>query len=184
VPSNPQDSVADVSVLPLTRPQLAEARRMRAAELFERRRPSSEVARAVGGTPESVRRWKRLWERGGAQALRRRPATGRPPKLDDAQVEAVRTALEQGVQAHGFEADLWTLERVGVVVERVSGVTLARAAVWRLLAGRLGWSLQRSRRQAVERDESEIARGVAQDSTGPLAARRSPWSCAGPYQPL
>ncbi|MFI9773046.1 helix-turn-helix domain-containing protein, partial [Streptomyces sp. NPDC052415] len=111
VSSKPQDAVADVSVLPLTRPQLAEARRMRAAELFEQRRPSSEVARAVGMHPESVRRWKRLWEQGGAEALRRRPATGRPPKLDDAQVEAVRTALEQGAQAHGFEADLWTLER-------------------------------------------------------------------------
>ncbi|MFF9222141.1 winged helix-turn-helix domain-containing protein [Streptomyces viridosporus] len=161
--SKPQDAVADVSVLPLTRPQLAEARRMRAAELFEQRRPSSEVARAVGMHPESVRRWKRLWEQGGAEALRRRPATGRPPKLDDAQVEAVRAALEQGARAHGFEADLWTLERVDVVVERVTGVTLARASVWRLLTGRLGWSLQRPRRQAVERDESEIARWVAHE---------------------
>ncbi|MFH8804317.1 winged helix-turn-helix domain-containing protein [Streptomyces sp. NPDC017936] len=135
---------------------------MRAAELFERRRPSSEVARAVGMHPESVRRWKRLWEQGGVQALRRRPATGRPPELDDAQVEAVRAALEQGALAHGFEADLWTLERVGVVVERVTGVRLARASVWRLLTGRLGWSLQRPGRQAVERDEFEIARWVAQ----------------------
>ncbi|WP_374227056.1 helix-turn-helix domain-containing protein [Streptomyces sp. AC558_RSS880] len=43
---------------------------MRAAELFEQRRPSSEVARAVGMHPESVRRWKRLWEQGGAEALK------------------------------------------------------------------------------------------------------------------
>ncbi|WP_263407995.1 winged helix-turn-helix domain-containing protein [Streptomyces sp. 5-6(2022)] len=98
--------------------------------------------------------------RAGAAALRRSPATGRPPKLDDAQVEQVRAALEQGTQAHGFEADLWTLERVGLVVERVTGVKLARASVWRLLTGRLGWSLQRPQRRAVERDESEIARWV------------------------
>ncbi|MFI1596100.1 helix-turn-helix domain-containing protein [Streptomyces venezuelae] len=97
---------AEVSVPPLTRPRLAEARRMRAVELFEQQRPSSEVARAVGMHPESVRRWRRMWEQGGAQALRRRPATGRPPKLDDAQVEAVRAALEQGAQSHGFEANL------------------------------------------------------------------------------
>ncbi|MFF1482498.1 winged helix-turn-helix domain-containing protein [Streptomyces sp. NPDC058301] len=147
----------------MTRPQLAEARRMRAVELFEQGRADSEVARMAGIHPESVRRWKRLWEQGGAQALRRRPATGRPPKLDGAQVEAVRAALEQGAQAHGFEADLWTLERVGVVIERLTGVTLARATVWRLLTGRLGWSLQRPRRQAVERDDAEIARWVAQE---------------------
>ncbi|MFE7302340.1 winged helix-turn-helix domain-containing protein [Streptomyces sp. NPDC057579] len=91
----------------------------------------------------------------GASALRRRSATGRPPKLDDGQVNEVRAALEGGAQAHGFEADLWTLERVGLVVERVTGVWLSRASVWRLLTGRLGWSLQRPERRAVERDESE-----------------------------
>ncbi|MFI9773047.1 winged helix-turn-helix domain-containing protein [Streptomyces sp. NPDC052415] len=35
--------------------------------------------------------------------------------------------------------------------------------MWRLLTGRLGWSLQRPRRQAVERDECEIARWVAHE---------------------
>jgi transposase len=117
----------------------------------------------LGVSDESVRRWKRAWEKDGTDALRRRPATGRPPKLDDAQAERVRRALEQGAQAHGFEADLWTLERVGLVVERVTGVRLSRASVWRLLTGRLGWSLQRPERRAVERDESEIARWIAHE---------------------
>ncbi|MEV5731352.1 IS630 family transposase [Streptomyces pharetrae] len=128
---------------------------MRAAELFQQGRSSVEIARLLGVSDGSVRRWKRVWEEGGTDALRRRPATGRPPKLDDDQVEQVRTALEQGAQAHGFEADLWTLERVGLVVERVAGVSLSRASVWRLLTGRLGWGLQRPERRAVERDESD-----------------------------
>ncbi|MFI1184423.1 helix-turn-helix domain-containing protein, partial [Streptomyces sp. NPDC020799] len=123
MPSELQSVVPEVSVPPLTRPQLAEARRMRAVELFEQGRSQAEIARMVGIHPESVRRWKRLWERGGLESLRRRPAGGRPPRLDDTQVEAVRAALEQGAQAHGFEADLWTLERVGVVIARVTGVT-------------------------------------------------------------
>ncbi|MFD9048095.1 helix-turn-helix domain-containing protein [Streptomyces zaomyceticus] len=102
---------------------------MRAAELFDQGRSGAEIARMPGVSDESVRRWKRVWEKDGADALRRRPATGRPPKLDDAQVERVRTALEQGAQAHGFEADLWTLERVGTVVTRVTAVTLSKASV-------------------------------------------------------
>ncbi|WP_423247598.1 winged helix-turn-helix domain-containing protein [Streptomyces achmelvichensis] len=157
-------SVASGPVVPpLTRPQLAEARRVRAVELFEQGCPNAEVARMLGVHAESVRRWKRVWEKGGTHALRRRPATGRPPKLDDAQVEQVRTALDRGAQVHGFEADLWTLERVGLVVERVTGVALSRASVWRLLTGRLGWSLQRPERRAVERNESEIARWIAHE---------------------
>ncbi|MFF9490307.1 winged helix-turn-helix domain-containing protein [Streptomyces sp. NPDC014676] len=124
---------------------------------------STEIARMLGVSDESVRRWRRVWEEGGADGLRRRPATARPPKLDDAPVDRVRAALEQGAQTDGFEADLWTLERVGPVVERVTGVALIRASVWRLLTGRLGWSLQRPERRAVERNDSEIVRWVAHE---------------------
>ncbi|MFE6447474.1 winged helix-turn-helix domain-containing protein [Nocardiopsis dassonvillei] len=108
-----------------------------------------------------MRRWQRRMDQGGTAALRRRPPTGRPRKLTDAQVEQIRMALEEGALAHGFTSDLWTLERVGLVVERTSGVRLSRASVWRLLTVRLGWSLQRPQRKAVERDEAEIARWVA-----------------------
>ncbi|TKS96186.1 winged helix-turn-helix domain-containing protein [Streptomyces lasalocidi] len=159
----PSSSAAGSSLPPLSRPQLAEARRVRAVELLEEGASNAEIARAVGVCAESVRRWRRVWEQDGAPGLRRRSATGRPPKLDDAQVERVRAALEQGAQAHGFEADLWTLERVGTVVEKTTGVALSRASVWRLLTGRLGWSLQRPERRAVERDESEIARWIAHE---------------------
>src|SRR5690625_4635211 len=102
----------------------------------------------VEASPESVRRWKRRIEQGGTAALRRRVASGRPPRIGDAQVEQVHAALEQGTQAHGFDSDLWTLERVSRVVERTTDVALARASVWRLLTVRLGWSLQRPQRRA------------------------------------
>ncbi|MGW7099629.1 helix-turn-helix domain-containing protein [Streptomyces sp. NPDC054838] len=102
----PSPSAACASLPPLLRPQLAEARRVRAVEFFEGGVSNAEIARAVGVCAESVRRWRRAWEEGGASALRRRAATGRPPKLDDAQVETVRAALERGAQAHGFEAGL------------------------------------------------------------------------------
>lgn len=134
---------------------------MRAAELLQQGRSQAGVARVLGVSPESVRRWKRRMEQGGTAALRRRPAPGRPAKLDGAQAEQVRRALEQGAQAHGFAADVWTLERVARVVERVTGVELAPASVWRLLTVRLGWSLQRPERRARERDEQAIARWVA-----------------------
>lgn len=87
----------------------------------------------------------------GATLLRdkSRAATGRPPKLNDTQVETVRAALEQGAQAHGFEADLWTLERVGAVVTRATGVVLSRASVWRLLTGE-GALLQQLTKRLLE----------------------------------
>ncbi|MCY9785705.1 winged helix-turn-helix domain-containing protein [Nocardiopsis sp. EMB25] len=164
MPLTTEPPASEEAVPPLTRPQLAEARRMRAAELFDQGDHSqAEIARMLGVCADSVRRGKRLWEQGGVAALRRRPPTGRPPKLAEEQVKQVRAALEQGAQAHGFASELWTLERVGLVVERVTGVELAPASVWRLLTVRLDWSLQRPQRTAAERDESEIARWVAHE---------------------
>jgi transposase len=144
-----------------TRPALCEARRLRAAELFAKGRTTSEVAQAVGVTYEAARRWRVRWARDGTQALHRRRAEGRPPKLSAAQVEQVRQALLAGAVANGFENDLWTLDRAGVVIQRVTRVRLSRTSVWRLLVGRLGWSVQRPERKARERDEEAIARWVA-----------------------
>lgn len=89
----PSLSAVGASLPPLSRPQLAEARRVRAVGLFEGGVSNTEIAR-WWGCAESVRRWRRVWEEGGGSALRRRSATGRPPKLDDAQVETVRAAWE------------------------------------------------------------------------------------------
>ncbi|QQC92769.1 helix-turn-helix domain-containing protein [Streptomyces alfalfae] len=47
-------------VPPFTRPQLAEARHVRAAELFDQGRSGAEIARTLGVSEESVRRWKRV----------------------------------------------------------------------------------------------------------------------------
>jgi transposase len=76
-------------------------------------------------------------------ALRRRRAAGRPPKLSDGQADQVEQVLRQGAKANGFATDLWTLDRVAQVIQRVTGVRLVRASTWRLLVGRLGWSRQR-----------------------------------------
>ncbi|MFG2895173.1 helix-turn-helix domain-containing protein [Streptomyces sp. NPDC048248] len=56
----PSSAAASSSLPPLSRPQLAEARRVRAVELFEDGVSNAEIARAVGVCAESVRRWRRV----------------------------------------------------------------------------------------------------------------------------
>jgi len=94
---------------PLTRPEVYEARRLRAAELFAQSRRPAEVAEMVGVSYEAARRWRARWRKGGVQALRRRQAGGRPPKLSATQATAVKQALEAGAQAAGFDTDLMLL---------------------------------------------------------------------------
>jgi transposase len=69
--------------------------------------------------------------------------------------------LDRGAVVAGFGNDLWTLARVAEVIERVTGVAHHPGHVWRVLKA-MRWSLQRPARRAVERNEAEIPRWVAQ----------------------
>jgi len=68
--------------------------------------------------------------------------------------------LLEGATANGFTGELWTLERIALVIERLTGVRHHPAHVWALLHDRLGWSGQRPKRRAAERDQDAIDRWV------------------------
>ena len=95
--------------------------------------------------------------------MRSRGPTGPDPKLSDAQLAKVEEALLKGAMANGFDTDLWTLERVAVVITQLTGVRYHPGHVWVILRRRLGWSVQRPERRASERDEEAIQRWVAQE---------------------
>jgi hypothetical protein len=107
--------------------------------------------------------------------LRSRGPTGRRPKVADEQLEAIEQALRKGALANGFATDVWTLDRIAVVVQGLTGVALSNPSVWRLLRNRLGWSAQRPQRQARERDEQAIGHWVAhQGAADQKGARAEP----------
>jgi transposase len=83
--------------------------------------------------------------------------------LSDAQLATVEQALLDGATANGFVGELWTLDRVATVIERLTGVRHHPAHVWALLRHRLGWTVQRPRRRAAERDQLAIDRWVKDD---------------------
>jgi transposase len=140
-----------------------QARRERAAELFAQGRSQAEVARELDVSRQSASRWHAGWQAAGATALRTRGPTGRRPKIPDRALEGIEQALLEGALAHGFATDVWTLDRIAVVLQGLTGVQLSNPSVWRLLRGRLGWSVQPPPRQAKERDEEAIQHWVAHE---------------------
>jgi transposase len=140
-----------------------EARRLRAAELFAQGHTQAEVAHTLGVSRQAISRWHARFTQGGVDALRSRGPTGPAPKLSKAQLAHIEQALLKGAMANGFDTDLWTLERVAVVITQLTGVRHHPGHVWRLLRQRLGWSVQRPERRASERDEQAIARWVQQE---------------------
>ena len=63
---------------------------------------------------------KRAREGGGVEALKRRPAPGARPRLSEQQRARVPELLAQGAEAHGFRGELWTCERVAIVIRKGS----------------------------------------------------------------
>jgi transposase len=139
-----------------------QARRLRATELFAVGMRQAEAARQLGVSRQAVSLWHARWQAGGADALRSRGPTGPTPKVSDAQLERVEQALLAGATANGFVGELWTLDRIVAVIERLTGVCHHPAHVWALLRHRLGWSVQRPKRRAAERDQDAIDRWVAE----------------------
>ena len=86
--------------------------------------------------------------------------SGPVPRLSDARLAQVAQALLQGAAANGFVGELWTLDRIATVIERLTGVRHHPAWVWALLHHRLGWTVQRPKRRAAERDQDTIDRWV------------------------
>jgi transposase len=119
-----------------------QARRERAAELFAQGVSTSSVARQLGVARQTAVSWHARWRTGGTAALRSR-GPSRHPAIPDSYLPVIERALLQGATAHGFASDAWTLERVGIVVHRLTGRQLGPKAVQRLLHDRLGWIAQR-----------------------------------------
>jgi transposase len=137
-----------------------EARRLRAAELFATGVRQAEVVRQLGASAQAVSVWHARWQTGGTEALRSRGPSGPAPRLSDQQLATIEQALLEGPGANGFVGELWTLERIATVIERLTRVRHHPAHVWALLHHRLGWSVQRPLRRAAERDQAAIDQWV------------------------
>lgn len=133
----------------------AAKKRVKAGRMLLAGKGCAEVALAVGAARQTVYTWKKLLDEGGIDALRSVPERGRPAQLDEQQLAALRAAVLQSPTEHGFGTELWTLKRVGAVIERMHGVRFGQTQVWRIL-GSLGFSPQKPNKQAIERDEDAV----------------------------
>src|SRR5476651_2669041 len=133
----------------------ATRKRLRAGRLLLRGKKPTEVALEVGVARQTVYTWKALLDEGGIDALRSVPSRGRPARLDESQLEGLRRAILQKPTEHGFGTELWTLKRVGVVIERLYDVKFGRTQIWRIM-GTLAFSVQTLVKRPTQRVEQAL----------------------------
>jgi transposase len=138
-----------------------ERRRKRAVQAVTDGQPRATVATVLGVHPKTVARWVRLSRRPGG--LDARPQPGPTPGLTDADLRRLEELLTKGAKAHGWHNQLWTAARVARLIERHFGVAYHPEHVRKILKRRLGWTSQKPRRMARERDDKEVARWVGDE---------------------
>ena len=137
-------------------PELLEERRRHVVAFLKQKLSLHEIARRIGCHASSVLRWRNALRSGGQDALKAKPAPGRPPRLTLKQKKQLVRLLTQGAMAHGYRTELWTTQRIADLIERRLGVKYHRNHVGKLLH-QIGWSHQKPERRAIERDEAAIA---------------------------
>lgn len=130
-------------------------RRIRAGRMLLAGKTPAEAAAAVGVARQTAYTWKGVLEERGIDGLRDMPTRGRPARLDGEQLQAIAKALLQSPTEHGFGSELWTLKRVGALIEERYDIKYSVGHVWRILIA-LGFSAQKPDRRAIERDEDAV----------------------------
>lgn len=134
-----------------------EGRRLRGWELHQQGWSQTQIAEALGVSQSAVSQWIARGRTGGVDALQTRKPTGAPRRLSQTQRVRMLALLKAGAQAYGFSGEIWTQDRIAVLIKREFGVSYHRDHIGRLLRD-LGWSVQKPREQATQRDDAAIER--------------------------
>lgn len=131
-------------------------------ELLSEGKRQIDVADFLGVDRNSIYRWRRQ-AASSPDALAAKPHPHRPPYLTTTQLHTLESLLAQGAAAHGWHNHLWTTDRVVTLIQRHFQIRYHPDHVGRFLRQRLGWSVQKPRRRAKERNEEAILAWQAEE---------------------
>ena len=109
----------------------------------------------------TVSRWVRAARQPNGLVAKVHP--GPVAGLTDADLERLEGLLAKGAKAHGWPNALWTAARVARLIERQFDRSYHPEDVRKILLRRLGWTSQKPRRKARERDDKEVARWIGDE---------------------
>jgi transposase len=130
--------------------------RLIAVRMFERGVPCKQIAQDVGVHVQTVRQWRRIWHKTGAEGLLHKPHPGRPALLGADQKQELLQLLQHEPTAHGFSRHFWTTAMIAELIKQKFGIDYHHDWVGEMLHA-LGMSWQKPMRRARERDEVKIA---------------------------
>ena len=121
------------------------------------------VVKALGMNRRTIYKWIALYREGGTEALKARPLSGRPLKLNGPKLRWIyRTVVTKNPLQLRFPFALWTREMVKELIERKYGIRLSVVSVGRLLK-KLGLSCQKPLMRAFQQDPVVVQQWIEKE---------------------
>ena len=120
------------------------------------------IAERLGCTADTIVRVRRLYRKGGAEALRPIKPPGRPGKATPEFIGQMRQAAMVNPTTLGYGFSTWSLARLSAHLAKVTGIRLSTDQLGRLMR-RHGFSFQRPKHTMKgKRDEAAYEKSKAE----------------------
>ena len=116
--------------------------RIQGGDLILRGFDNEEIMEILEVSLSSVQRWRKKVESEGLAALARKPGSGSEAELSPEQFDELKTILDQGAIASGYQTERWTSRIVADLIRKQWNVDYCRSNVRRILND-LGYSYQK-----------------------------------------
>lgn len=163
-------SLAQLQVLADAIPQKRSWKRVQAVILAKQGWTASHIAQSLGCSFRSVKNWVAQYNRGGIEALREGPRSGRPRSLDPEHYPRLKQRLDAPPTPEDGVCALRAAD-VRRILEREFGVLLGRQAVYDLLH-RLGYSdlMPRPHHEDANPEVQEFFKEIVVEQIAAIAA--------------
>lgn len=140
-----------------------ESLRIRAVQMVEAGESPEKVIAALGFHRSAIYQWIAKYREGGKEALKKRPITGRPPKLTGKQLQWLyQMIVGKNPLQLKFDFALWTRDMVREVIRREFDLNLSAVSVGRLLH-KLGFSPQKPLHRAYQQNPQLVLEWQARE---------------------
>jgi transposase len=102
----------------------------------------AEIARMQAISIPTVYSWYNRWREAGIEGLATKPRSGRPLKTGEEYWQALEETLEKDPHELGYDFSIWTLERLRLHLEKVTGISLSMIRL-HILLKRQGYRYRR-----------------------------------------